>query len=240
MGRNFVKIGENNGKIFVEQISQDRPYRAYDCTCTVCGKCFTCNAADIHTYADSGCAACRKEIRDAKRIQEAVEKYEGKQLGGLTVMRIEGIRSHYGHETVMAECRCGKCGKTFSAPLLRVKTGQKKECSECSQKNLEAGHRISTMSSKGGSSIQSVNPGRATNRNSSTGIRGVAPYGKTGKYRAYIHFRKKQYHLGIFDSMEEAVEARKEAEKKIYGEFEKWYRENYPGEWEEFRGKKIK
>lgn len=36
---------------------------------------------------------------------------------------------------------------------------------------------------------------------------------KDGSYRAYITFRHKQYHLGVYASLEEAASARKEAEK---------------------------
>ena len=55
---------------------------------------------------------------------------------------------------------------------------------------------------------------------------------KGGRFRAYITFRRKQYYLGTFDQIEDAVHARKEAEDKIYGDFLDWYRETYPDRWE--------
>lgn len=39
---------------------------------------------------------------------------------------------------------------------------------------------------------------------------------KSGKYRAYINLKRKQHHLGVFDTLEEAEKARKEAEKELY------------------------
>lgn len=37
---------------------------------------------------------------------------------------------------------------------------------------------------------------------------------KTGRYRVYMSFQKKQMHIGTFSTLEEAIKARKEAEKK--------------------------
>lgn len=39
---------------------------------------------------------------------------------------------------------------------------------------------------------------------------------------------KKNYYLGIYSRFEDAVRARKEAEDRIFGEFLKWYYDNYP------------
>ena len=48
-------------------------------------------------------------------------------------------------------------------------------------------------------------------KNNTTGVRGV--YRIWGKYVAKIVFQKKQYHLGSYDSLEEAALARREAEE---------------------------
>ena len=39
------------------------------------------------------------------------------------------------------------------------------------------------------------------------------------KWRAEIKFNQKKYRLGRFNTIEEAIEARKQAEKKFFGEF---------------------
>jgi hypothetical protein len=49
-------------------------------------------------------------------------------------------------------------------------------------------------------------------KNSSTGINGVALHKPTGKYRAYINIQRKQIHLGLFNTIEEAQAARKLAD----------------------------
>lgn len=49
------------------------------------------------------------------------------------------------------------------------------------------------------------------------GVTGVTKRGN--RYRAYITFKQKQYHLGYFATFEEAVAARKQAEKDFFGKF---------------------
>ena len=41
--------------------------------------------------------------------------------------------------------------------------------------------------------------------------------------------KNKSYHLGYFDSKEDAIKVRKTAEKKLFGEFLEWYKENIKG-----------
>ena len=54
-----------------------------------------------------------------------------------------------------------------------------------------------------------------TSKNSATGVTGVSKM-KNGKYRAYINLARKQIHLGVFGTLSEAAQARKEAEEKYY------------------------
>lgn len=51
----------------------------------------------------------------------------------------------------------------------------------------------------------------------SSGVRGVSLW--KGKWRACINKDKKRYNLGTYDKIEDAIIARKEAEKKFHGEF---------------------
>lgn len=55
--------------------------------------------------------------------------------------------------------------------------------------------------------------------NNTSGVTGVCWNKKTGKYRAYIQKDGKNHNLGFFVNFEDAVNARKEAEKKYFGEY---------------------
>lgn len=50
-----------------------------------------------------------------------------------------------------------------------------------------------------------------------TGIKGVHKYKRTGKYEAYITNKGTKYHLGAYDTLEEAKQARLEGEKRYWG-----------------------
>ena len=45
-----------------------------------------------------------------------------------------------------------------------------------------------------------------------------------GKYAAYIGFKKKVFYIGTYETLNQAVEARKEAEDRIFGSFLESYR----------------
>jgi len=44
-----------------------------------------------------------------------------------------------------------------------------------------------------------------------------------------ITFKCKNYHLGYFSKIEDAIKTRKTAEEKIFGEFLEWYEKEYKG-----------
>lgn len=49
-----------------------------------------------------------------------------------------------------------------------------------------------------------------------SGLKGVSFYEPTKKWRAYIQFKGKLKHLGYFDSKEEAIKVRREAEELVF------------------------
>lgn len=57
--------------------------------------------------------------------------------------------------------------------------------------------------------------GRKENKNNTAGVTGVS-FAKDGQYRAYIYVNRKQIHLGVFDTLEEAAKARRVAEIKYF------------------------
>jgi hypothetical protein len=55
--------------------------------------------------------------------------------------------------------------------------------------------------------------------NESTGITGVTKRRDCDRYQATIEAKRKYYHLGIFPTLEEAIEARRAAELKYHGAY---------------------
>lgn len=55
--------------------------------------------------------------------------------------------------------------------------------------------------------------------NNTSGVTGVDFIKNTSKWRARIKSNNKEIHLGVFDTFDDAVKARKEAEDKCFGEY---------------------
>ena len=58
--------------------------------------------------------------------------------------------------------------------------------------------------------------------NNILGVKGVKRHGN--KFVARINHNRVQYYLGLFNTLEEAINARREAEQEFYGEFSEWAR----------------
>ena len=63
-----------------------------------------------------------------------------------------------------------------------------------------------------------------TCKSNKSGIKGVSFDKSRNKWRAYITLNDKQLYLGRYDAKEEAIEARKQAEIKYFGEYSREYR----------------
>lgn len=119
-------------------------------------------------------------------------------------------------------CRCD-CGNEVDVPYNTLLYCNTRSCG-CKKKEHDQilGDSISRIA---GTSINHLRSKKVP-VNSSTGVKGV--YKNKGKYIARIVFQKKQYWLGAFDSLEEAADARHEAEQIINDQvvafYEKWKR----------------
>jgi hypothetical protein len=60
-------------------------------------------------------------------------------------------------------------------------------------------------------------------KNNKSGHVGVSYFKSTKKWRAYIMLDRVQIHLGYHDKLKDAIEARKQAEIKYFGEYSRNY-----------------
>lgn len=67
--------------------------------------------------------------------------------------------------------------------------------------------------------IQENTWNKASETNTKSGVRGVSWYEPGNKWRAYIGIDSRTISLGYYNDLDEAIKARKEAEKKYWGEF---------------------
>lgn len=235
--RKTVSVGEIYGCIKVDSIA-DKSYRCYNCHCLKCGNNFTASGSNVFKYADIGCGNCRKSAELIKR-EEEYRKYIGTLFGDLEVVGYAGRKPISKKGQYLAPymiCKCQKCESVSEVPLSRLKSGGAKECKHCAKKHLETGYKLNEEFSVDGTLVTAIGGRRKRNKNSTTLHAGVSFLSESGKYRAYIYFRRKQYYLGSYDKIDDAIAARKEAEEKIYGPFLEWYANSYPESWKKLNG----
>ena len=119
-------------------------------------------------------------------------------------------RSKRGCVIWKCECECGNTVYRSTAQLI----SSTKSCGCKRQEVLSSIH--GTLDFVDGTCPQWIE-NRKHRRDNTSGFRGVSLW--QGKWKAGIGFKGKRYHLGYFDSKEEAIKARLQGESEIYKPF---------------------
>lgn len=210
-------IGIIIGDFTIIDVYKYKAHFKYKVKCCNCGYEKFLYSSDISS-GKARCSQCNngKTQYAHNRLQEYKDLYINKTVWDFNILDI-----YHKNDATYATAKC-KCGNIIDRKLTKIVHGQIKSCAHCGRKNLETGIKIMKDANVEGTNIllvKAIADGRrSTNKNSSTKTNGVSMI-KNGRYRAYINFARKQYHLGTFDTVEEAKEARKKAEKEIYGKF---------------------
>ena len=145
----------------------------------------------------------------------ATSNIEGQKFNQLTVLYPTKERDNKG--SVIWHCRCD-CGNEIDVSYNVLVYSNVQSCG-CRKK--EHDEKLSTyLTHIAGTSLDMVKSKKVPTDNT-TGYKGV--YLIKGKYVAKIVFQKKQYYLGAFDQIEDAAEARKEAETTLFDGFADYY-----------------
>ena len=139
----------------------------------------------------------------------------GKRFGRLTALHPTDGRDSKG--SVMWHCRCD-CGTELEVSYNMLSYSGIKSCG-CQKRehDRKLGGFIRRVD---GTSVDHLKSEKIP-VNNTTGVKGV--YLNRGKYVAKIVFRKKQYFLGAYDSIDEAARARREDQEKLSGELAEYY-----------------
>lgn len=170
------------------------------CKCD-CGNTIETTKRRLVTGGTRSCGCGRKP---------PLKDWVGKRFGMLTVLSY--ARKENGFH--IWHCRCD-CGNTVDVRQTNLQSGGTTSCGcqRSSQKNLHYTE---------GTCVEMLRKDIMYKTNTS-GVRGVYYSAKRNKWIAQIMFRQKCYYLGGYDHIEDAAEARAEAEEKIFGDFLKWY-----------------
>ena len=167
----------------------------WDCKCD-CGNTIRVPGAQLIAGYRKSCNCLSKPPR---------KDWIGKRFGRLTVVEYAGKWDGSHHW----KCRCD-CGNETVVTQSNLKVGHTMSCGclmdPSATRNFVEGTCIETIRSR---KVFSTN---------TSGVRGVYPIKKTGKWAAQIQFQGKKTYLGSFNTIEEAAKARKKAEE-VFEEF---------------------
>lgn len=150
------------------------------------------------------------------------EDLTGKKINRLTVLEL-AERNSSGQ--IQWKCRCN-CGNIIFATTTYLKSGHTKSCGclnkEKASKRLKSKKFVESRNNYRkenflveGTSLSLINP-KHLRKNNKTGVNGVYWDKKLKKYRVRINVKGKSISLGCFKNLQEAKDARKEAEEKYY------------------------
>ena len=112
-----------------------------------------------------------------------------------------------------------ECGKTTVVRSDYLKNGNTVSCSCIAKQTLDAGRTKLKKAFVDGTNVRQISSDRKLNSNNKTGVKGVCWSSQKQKHRAQITFKGKVYNLGFYDKLEDAAQARKQAEENMCGSF---------------------
>lgn len=202
-------IGEIHNNLKVNNLTNEyNSYgrRLYECTCLLCGKKRLATKQNLQ----------RNEIKDCGN-HRSYRDIKNQCFGRLKALYVTDKKSNTKNRCKIWHCVC-ECGNECDVFYNDLIYGKVKSCGCLHSEKIKALYIEGTAPCKlDGNKIRSTN---------TSGTTGVWYDTSRHKWCAEIMFKKKKYRLGRFDKKEDAVSARKLAEKKIFGDFLEYYESN--------------
>lgn len=124
------------------------------------------------------------------------------------LIALEPIEKRSNREVIW-NCRCD-CGNNVEVRANLLQNRQVESCG-CIKTELDKDRFQKNLTYVDDTCIEFLTKISVPTKASTTGVRGVT-LKKDGRYKAELTFQKKRHYLGVFDKMEDAVKARKQAE----------------------------
>lgn len=168
--------------------------------CMTCGKAVTMGLQCAKTATCRACATARK--------------YDGQTVHGFLIRATLGTDQH---QRRLVRAVCPVCGAEFTAAYVTLSTRKSCGClaETTAERNFAITPEINHPMATGVARARNIKPGRKTNRNNSTGVKGVSRV-PDGTYRAYITLVGRQIYLGTFPALADAAAARAAAEEHYF------------------------
>ena len=198
-------VGQRFGMLTVIDELEHRSSKGsviYKCRCD-CGKITTVNSNHLLSGHTRSCGSGEHRIVDLA----------GQVFGRLTVINYVERKN----ERTMWNCKCS-CGNTCVVSGSSLTTGATKSCG-CLNNEIRSKTAKERFGFVDGTSLVGISPNRALNKNNSSGYKGVHYDKSRSKWVAQITFQRKNHPLGRYDTLEEAIEARKKGEETYFASY---------------------
>lgn len=212
-----IKIGDKFGEwTVIKAYSSKDKYGSWQslCRCS-CGIEKEVNNTNLLKGLSKSCGHLMADENRKRAYAKSDKKLIGNTFGELTVLKRVNDE---GNSRYLCRCSCGKEIVLVGAALL---AGQQKTCGHVHERGYEKFSEIKDLGTKDleskrveGTSLYAISTKKP--KNNESGYKGVSYMKNKGKYRAYIGLRGKQINLGLYDTAEEAYQARLDGEEKYY------------------------
>lgn len=175
--------------------------------CKICGK--------AKVKCRGMCSTCYEKYRTSELYKPYYPSCIGEKYNKVTILDLAGKDQR--HNTLV-KCKCD-CGNEFITKLSTVKHNRCKSCG-CSKKEYaKQRFKENIIHDETGGYFSNTYVKVLNNKlrkNNTSGVRGVYFNTNAKKYHAQITIQGNKIHLGLYDNIEDAKNARLEAENKYF------------------------
>ena len=212
--KNLIGLRFDKLKVLEQKRENNRTYCYCECDC---GNKLWIRADSLKSGKTRSCGCSyNKRYFDIK----------GKKFGRLTAL--EPCFDRKNHTSMVWKCQC-ECGNIVYVSQKLLESGKTRSCGclkrEIVRKNL-IDEKIDKLHIEG-TYVPALKS--KIRKNNTSGFIGVCWNKRQNKWQAQITFKNKNYNLGTFDDIKEAIKIRKQAEEKLFGKFLEWYENNIKG-----------
>ena len=181
---------------------------AWVCKCLACGNITYATTSQLLHGKKKSCGCRRK-----KTPPNALD-LTGKKIGKLTVIKRSGTNKN-GSALWLCQCECGNTIETSATTLRR---GKAMSCGKCIKNDQIKHAREDLMTNKTIDGVQVPLLTKKVRSDSRTGHKGVQRRVRNGKekFEAYITVKGKRKYIGTYSKLDDAIKARKAAEKEYF------------------------
>lgn len=190
----------------------------YFCKCMLCGKEKWIRSDSIIGGKTKSCGC----IQDNTKF--SLINIVGNTYGSLTVLQATEKRDRNG--CVIWDCLCN-CGNTCYVSYINLIKHRVSSCgckrNKVSHQNIRKAIKVHLVKHIVFNTNLQVIQRKKIMRHNTSGVTGVVWDASKQRWKAVIEFQNKKYFLGRYVDKEKAIEARKEAEKRLHDSFVEWY-----------------